>query len=52
MKKLLRLVGTAVLVLIAIRLASWLLSPAMPVLIEIFVIGLVIGVAVSGWRRL
>jgi len=52
MNKLLRLVGTAVLVLLAIRITSWLLSPALPVLIEIGVLGLIIYVAVNGWRRL
>jgi hypothetical protein len=52
MNKLLRLVGTAVLLLVAIRVVSWLLSPALPVLIEILVIGLIIYVAVNGWRRL
>jgi len=52
MNKLLRVIGTAIAVLIAVRLVSWLLSPALPVLIEIGAFGLVIYVAVNGWRRL
>jgi hypothetical protein len=52
MNKLLRLVSTAVLLLVVMRVVSWLLSPALPVLIEILVLGLVIYVAVNGWRHL
>ncbi|MDA8040765.1 MAG: hypothetical protein M0Z69_16760 [Actinomycetota bacterium] len=52
MNKLLRLVGTAVLVLVVIRVVSWLLSPALPVLVEILVIALIFYVSVNGWRRL
>jgi hypothetical protein len=52
MNKLLRVIGTAVIVLLAMRLVVWLLSPALPVLIEIVVIGLIAYVAVNGWRRL
>lgn len=52
MNKLLRLITAAIAVLIAIRLVTWLLSPALPVLIEIGVFGLIIYVAVNGWRRL
>jgi hypothetical protein len=51
MNKLLRLVGTAIAVLIAIRLVSWLLSPALPLLISIFFLTVALYIALHGFRR-
>jgi hypothetical protein len=51
-KKILRLVWTAVLVVAAIRVAAWLLTPALPLLLALAVIGLVLYIAVNGRRGL
>lgn len=50
-KKLLRLIGVAIALLIAVRLVNWLVAPALPLLISIFVTGFVIYVAVAGVKR-
>jgi hypothetical protein len=50
-KKLLRLIGTAVVVVIGVRILAWLLVPALPLLVAIFTTGLVIYVAVNGIKR-
>lgn len=52
MNKALRLVGTAVLVTLAIRVADWLLFPVLPVLVALLVVGLVLYIAVNGMRGL
>ena len=51
-KKVLRLTGSAVLVLVAIRILDWLLAPALPFLMTLFVMVLVTYVVVSGRRGL
>jgi hypothetical protein len=52
MNKFLRLVGTAVVVVVAIRILDWVLTPALPILMAILVMGLVFYVAVNGRRGL
>lgn len=51
MKKALRLAGTGLLVLIAIRIADWLLTPVLPFLVSVFTLGLVFYVVLHGFRR-
>ena len=48
MKRLLRLGVTAVGVVLAIRLLDWLLTPALPLLGTLLVVGVVLYVAVKG----
>ena len=52
MKKTLRLFWTAVLVVLALRVADWLLTPALPLLLALSVSGLVLYIAVIGRRDL
>lgn len=52
MNKLLRLAGTAVLVILAIRVLDWLLAPTLPMFAALFVIGLVLYIAITGRRGL
>lgn len=52
MNKALRLLGTAVLVTLAIRIVDWLLFPALPILVAFLVVGLVLHIAVNGMRGL
>lgn len=52
MKKALRLLGTAVLVVVAIRVLDWLLAPALPLLVMLLTIGLVIYAVMIGRRGL
>jgi hypothetical protein len=51
-KKALRLLGTAVLVTLAIRVADWLLFPALPLMVTLLTIGLVTYVVMIGRRGL
>ena len=50
--KALRLLGSAVLVVVAIRVLDWLLAPALPLLVTILIICLVLQIAVNGKRGL
>jgi hypothetical protein len=52
MKKALRMVWTAVLVVFALRLLDWLLAPALPLLVALAVTGLVLYIAAGGRRGL
>lgn len=51
-KKALRQVGTAVLVVVTIRVLDWLLAPALPLLVTILIIGLVLQIVAGGKRGL
>jgi hypothetical protein len=51
-KKALRLTGTAVLVIVVIRIMDWLLAPALPLLVALFLLGTVLYVAIYGRRGL
>jgi hypothetical protein len=51
-KKALRLIGTAVLVIVVIRILDWLLAPALPLLVTLFALGAVFYVAIYGRRGL
>jgi hypothetical protein len=50
MKKLLRFVGGAVLVVVAIHVADLLLFPALPLLVTLLVCGAVAYVVINGGR--
>jgi hypothetical protein len=52
MKKLLRLLGGAVVVVVAIRIADLLLFPALPLLVTLLVCGAVAYVVINGGRAL
>ena len=52
MNKALRLLGAAVLVVVVIRVLAWLLTPALPLLVALLIIGLVLYIAVKGRRGL
>ena len=52
MTKLLRLLGTAVLVVMTIRVLDWILTPLLPLLTALFVMTLVAYVVLSGRRGL
>jgi hypothetical protein len=52
MKKALRLTWAAVLVVVVLRLLTWLLAPALPLLLALAITGLVLYIAVNGWRGL
>jgi hypothetical protein len=51
MTRLVRLLGAAVVVVMAIRVLDWILAPALPLLVMLFVMALVAYV-VMGWREL
>ncbi len=50
-KKLLRLAGTGLMVVVAIRILDVVLTPALPLLVSIFVLALIFYVALHGFRR-
>jgi hypothetical protein len=50
-KKLLRLVGTGLAVVIAIRILDSVLTPALPLLVSLFVLALIFYIALHGFRR-
>jgi uncharacterized membrane protein len=50
--KLVRLLGAAVLVVLAIRILDWLLAPVLPLLVSLLVMTLVAYVVLSGRRGL
>jgi hypothetical protein len=52
MNKALRWLGIGVLVTLAIRIADWLLFPALPLLVTLLVIGVVLRIAINGMRGL
>jgi len=52
MAKLLRLLGAVVLIAVVIRILDWLLAPALPLLITLYVMTLVTYVVLKGWRSL
>jgi hypothetical protein len=52
MNKALRLAGAAVVVVLAIRVLDLLLAPALPLLITLFVLGLIVYIGVVGRRGL
>lgn len=52
MNKALRLVATGAVVTLAIRIADWLLHPALPILVTLLVVGLVLKIAINGMRGL
>jgi hypothetical protein len=49
--KLRRFVGTAIALLVILRLIDWLVAPALPLLVDIFVTGFVIYAAIGGIKR-
>jgi hypothetical protein len=51
MTRLVRLLGAAVAVVMAIRVLDWILAPALPLLVTLFAMALVVYV-VMGWREL
>ena len=51
-KKALRVLWATVLVVVALRVAAWLLTPALPDLVGLAVTGLVLYIAVIGRRGL
>lgn len=51
MKKLLRFVGSTLAVLIALRVVDSLVAPVLPLVVDIFVTGIVIYVATNGIKR-
>ena len=52
MSRVLRLLGAAVLVVMAIRILDWLLAPVLPLLMSLLVMTLVAYVVLSGRRGL
>ena len=52
MEKFIRLMGAALLGLIAIRFLDWLLAPLIPLIVGLLVTGLVLYVAISNRRQL
>ena len=52
MKKLLRTAWAAILVVFVIRILDWLLSPALPMLMALAVVGLALYIVVVGRRAL
>jgi hypothetical protein len=51
MTRMVRLLGAAVAVVVAIHVLDWILAPALPLLVVLFVMALVAYV-VMGWRDL
>jgi hypothetical protein len=51
MNKLLRLIGTGILIILGIRIVNWLLSPVLPLLTVMFVTVLILHIATSGFKH-